>query len=82
MIRSGRYRCLFAALCATIALMGCAPSPEEPRNLSQDEGETLMTLTIQSSAFQSDSVIPKRFTGDGEDVSPQLTWSGLPDGAT
>ena len=41
-----------------------------------------MTLTIQSSAFQSDAVIPKRFTGDGEDVSPQLTWSGLPDGAT
>jgi Raf kinase inhibitor-like YbhB/YbcL family protein len=37
-----------------------------------------MSLTIQSPAFANNAVIPKRFTGDGEDVSPQLTWSGVP----
>ncbi len=39
-----------------------------------------MNLTIQSPAFADNAVIPKRFTGDGEDVSPQLRWSDLPDG--
>ncbi len=39
-----------------------------------------MSLTIQSPAFASNGAIPKRFTGDGEDISPQLTWSGVPEG--
>lgn len=40
-----------------------------------------MSPTIQSPAFANNTTIPKRFSGDGEDVSPQLSWSGLPDGA-
>ena len=40
-----------------------------------------MTLVIQSPAFDNNDVIPSRYTGDGDDVSPQLTWSGVPDGA-
>lgn len=37
-----------------------------------------MTLSIRSSAFANQARIPKRFTGDGEDVSPELLWSGVP----
>ena len=37
-----------------------------------------MKLTIQSTAFDPGQVIPKQYTGDGEDVSPALTWSGVP----
>jgi len=40
-----------------------------------------MALTIRSSAFADQARIPKRFTGDGEDVSPELSWSGVPAGA-
>ncbi len=40
-----------------------------------------MNLTIESPAFVNDAVIPKRFTGDGEDASPQLSWSGVPESA-
>ena len=40
-----------------------------------------MTLMIQSPAFANNEPIPQQFTGDGRDVSPQLTWTGLPDGA-
>jgi len=40
-----------------------------------------MNLTIESPAFANDTTIPKRFTGDGEDISPHLTWSGVPAGA-
>ena len=29
-------------------------------------------------AFEPGTVIPRRHTGDGEDLSPPLSWSGLP----
>ncbi len=37
-----------------------------------------MTLTLESSAFRSGADMPERFTGDGEDASPPLAWSGAP----
>ena len=37
-----------------------------------------MAISIQSSAFGSGEAIPKKHTGEGEDVSPALTWSGVP----
>jgi len=39
-----------------------------------------MNLKVQSSAFSNNEPIPKKFTGDGADVSPALAWSGAPDG--
>ncbi len=41
-----------------------------------------MTLKILSPNFWNDQAIPKRFAGDGEDVSPPLSWSGIPAEAT
>ena len=37
-------------------------------------------MEIKSSAFEPDSKIPPRHTCDGEDLSPQLSWSGVPEG--
>lgn len=37
-------------------------------------------MRIESTAFDDGDRIPDRFTGDGEDVSPPLTISDLPDG--
>ena len=39
-----------------------------------------MPIEIQSSAFSDHQAIPRRHTGDDEDASPPLAWSGLPDG--
>jgi len=39
-----------------------------------------MTLQVASSAFTQGHPIPKKYTGDGIDVSPPLSWSGLPAG--
>jgi Raf kinase inhibitor-like YbhB/YbcL family protein len=44
--------------------MGFAPSP----------------LTLTSSAFAPLGRIPKKHTGEGEDVSPPLAWAQVPDG--
>lgn len=38
------------------------------------------TLTVTSDAFAEGAAIPARHTCDGEDVSPALAWSPVPDG--
>lgn len=38
-----------------------------------------MKLTVTSPAFAAGQPIPQRYTGDGQDVSPPLEWTGLPD---
>ncbi|MFO0997896.1 MAG: YbhB/YbcL family Raf kinase inhibitor-like protein [Alphaproteobacteria bacterium] len=40
--------------------------------------ESGMTMTVSSTAFTEGNSIPKRFTCDGENVSPALAWSGTP----
>lgn len=36
-------------------------------------------LQIQSAAFTHLETIPKRYTSDGENMSPPLAWNGFPD---
>lgn len=35
-------------------------------------------IEIHSDAFSDDGTIPVRFSGEGENVSPPLSWSGVP----
>lgn len=35
-------------------------------------------LKVTSSAFANGQLIPRRHTGDGEDLSPPLSWTGVP----
>ena len=37
-----------------------------------------MSIIIQSPAFKQNHQIPRKHTGDGEDASPALSWSGVP----
>ena len=39
-----------------------------------------MTLTLDSPDFAHNGPMPARLTCDGQDLSPQLHWSGLPTG--
>lgn len=39
-----------------------------------------MPLALVSPAFTDQGEIPRRYTCEGEDVSPPLSWSGVPDG--
>jgi Raf kinase inhibitor-like YbhB/YbcL family protein len=43
----------------------------------QGKGETV-SFQIKSSAFSAGGAIPQKFTCDGSDVSPQLTWTDPP----
>ncbi len=43
-------------------------------------GFALSQMSVTSPAFESGGLIPARHTGEGADVSPELVWSGAPDG--
>jgi Raf kinase inhibitor-like YbhB/YbcL family protein len=74
---------------------GCVPNPEPaeitkpdpPEESSEevaqpveekDEGPLIMALT--SPAFNAGEPIPTKFSCDGEDISPELDWFGIPEG--
>jgi len=41
---------------------------------------TIAKLVVSSSAFDAGQTIPRKHTGEGEDVSPALVWSEPPEG--
>jgi Raf kinase inhibitor-like YbhB/YbcL family protein len=47
-------------------------------NASADTLLTHTKMKITSTAFLNDSTIPQKFTCQGEDISPALTWTGAP----
>jgi Raf kinase inhibitor-like YbhB/YbcL family protein len=42
--------------------------------------EENMTLRLSSPAFRDGTPIPTKYTCEGEDISPPLEWSGIPNG--
>ena len=38
-------------------------------------------MQITSSAFEEGGAIPRKYTCEGDDISPPLSWSGIPSGA-
>ena len=40
-----------------------------------------MTLSLKSNAFDNGDEIPSKYTCEGEDISPHLTWAGVPEAA-
>src|SRR5436190_17321686 len=42
--------------------------------------DELMEIVVKSPAFKEGQPIPVKYTADGEEVSPPLTWSGVPHG--
>jgi Raf kinase inhibitor-like YbhB/YbcL family protein len=38
-------------------------------------------MELKSSAFEAGGMIPKPYTCDGQDASPPLSWSDVPNGA-
>jgi Raf kinase inhibitor-like YbhB/YbcL family protein len=61
---------------------GCGHSPSDKPAASRPPKETAMPaqMPLLSSAFAHDEAIPRKYTGDGEDKSPPLSWSVVPPG--
>jgi len=52
------------------ALLGAVPAAAEPSE----------TIVVSSTAFEHNTDIPLRFSAYGTNVSPEITWSNLPEG--
>src|SRR5258708_27906269 len=64
----------FAILTVFFLCLSLRPSGEI---FAEEKGGT-MSLQISSTAFSPGEAIPKKFTSDGPDVSPQLKWNDPP----
>jgi Raf kinase inhibitor-like YbhB/YbcL family protein len=68
---------LVGALAAVMGLAGCQASQPES---GKSEGAKPMTIKVTTTAFAEGQPIPKKHTGEGQDVSPALAWTGIPQG--
>ena len=64
------------SLISTIIMGGALA--EESQGLQR---ENAMELTIHSEAFEHEGRIPRHYTCEGDDASPPLAWTGVPEGA-
>jgi len=48
--------------------------------VSADAKEVNPIMKLTSPGFENQGAIPKEFTCDGEDISPALAWSNVPEG--
>jgi Raf kinase inhibitor-like YbhB/YbcL family protein len=68
--RRGTHRhcwVMAALVLGMILFAGTAATEEKP-----------MTLRLVSAAFAEGAAIPRKYTCEGQDISPPLTWSGIP----
>jgi len=70
----------FACL-AALTLAGCGDGDDGTKASDRTQTPPAGTnFSLLSDAFAPDEPIPARFTCDGEDISPGLYWTNLPEG--
>jgi Raf kinase inhibitor-like YbhB/YbcL family protein len=59
-------------------LFGC--EARKPAEVKKEKGKK-MDIEVTSPAFGEGESMPATYTADGEDISPPLEWTGVPEGA-
>jgi Raf kinase inhibitor-like YbhB/YbcL family protein len=67
--------CLFAAIC----LIAGGWKALQAKDQISDKKEGGKTMEIKSSSFNHEAMIPAKYTCDGRNISPPLSWSGAPE---
>ena len=76
------YKTFLLTLAALLLLAVACKRVEtqaEKQQITKKEVEA-MALQIKSGAFEEGTTIPKKYTCDGDDLSPPLSWTGVPEG--
>jgi Raf kinase inhibitor-like YbhB/YbcL family protein/uncharacterized protein (TIGR00297 family) len=66
---------LLALMIGLLILPGTARVVSLPMD---DQGESLMPVNLSISAFSDGGAVPKEYTCDGANRSPEITWGGVP----
>lgn len=75
-----RFFYLIVITAFTIALtIGSIQISHADASNTQINKENIMALTLTSPSFSHNGMIPTQHTCDGQDISPALSWSGVPD---
>ena len=65
------FKYIIGAILISVFVIGCAVA---------DENKDLPVIELKSSSFNHEKPIPVKFTCEGDDISPDLSWGELPDG--
>lgn len=68
---SGRIKLIFAATLLAGCLTACSAGNAKPSGVA-------MSIQLTSTAFADGHAMPAKYTCDGADVSPALTWTNAP----
>lgn len=69
-----------ALLCFLVVGSGiCAEDMPKFFGMTKEEAD-MSAIKLEVSSIQNNRNIPSEYTCDGDDVSPEISWSGLPDG--
>jgi len=71
--------CLVAL--ALLSAGACRQKDDSANGNANDGMDAPMSMTMTSTAFNANETIPVQYTGDGDNVSPPLAWSNVPDSA-
>ena len=72
------FFCFFSVICL-IAGGVISPAGAKEKVITGIKGGK--TMEIKSSSFQHEGMIPAKYTCDGQNISPPLSWSGAPEKA-
>jgi Raf kinase inhibitor-like YbhB/YbcL family protein len=77
---------IWTAVAVSALSIGCQAGADDPprgqseRSPSAPKGSLPMKLTVTSAAFLEGQPVPKKNSGEGEDLSPAIAWTEVPNG--
>jgi len=77
---SQRYLLAALIFISTLLVAACSGGSEHNSVEFDPESSLIASINISSPAFDNGAAIPVEFTCDGDNTSPPLRWSDVPDG--
>ena len=77
---TGRHILGWSVVAALLWVPSCGPAPGQSTEASSHMSSVITQLSLTSPAFADGKAIPSKYTCDGDNVSPPLTWGPAPEG--
>ena len=77
---TGRHIYRWSAVAALVGVAACGPVPGQSTEASSHMSSVITQLRLTSPAIADGEAIPSKYTCDGDNISPPLTWGPAPEG--